>query len=31
MEDIIPVLILVVLLVDVREFRKELDIMGDFI
>ncbi len=31
MEDIIPVLILVVLLVNVDNLRTELDLMGDFI
>ncbi len=31
MEDIIPVLILVVLLVNVENLRTELDLMGDFI
>lgn len=31
MEDIIPVLILMVLLLNIDELRKELDIVGDFI
>lgn len=31
MEDIIPVLILIVLLLNVDNLRKELDIVGDFI
>lgn len=31
MEDIIPVLILMVLLVDIDDLRQELDVMGNFI
>ena len=31
MEDIIPVLIVVILFLDVGELRSELDIMADFV